>query len=599
MVAMLVACVVTASIYHPGLDGGYILDDFAVVHPLVKAPAAVDVDSVFREFGPLGRPVAMLSFLFNARLADGLAAWKAVNLALHLVTGLLVFLFARRLFAWVATERPAAEWCAAFAAVWWLLHPLFVSTTLYTYQRQAQLAALFSLLALLAYLAARRRQAAGGSGGTALLTASGLTALAALSKENGALVPVYWLLLEGTVLRDCPRPAWFTRMLWWGSAGAALVGSALLVLHYEALLVTPYTWVDYTLSERLLTQCRVVPIYLGLLFVPRLSALGFYHDDLALSRGLLDPPSTLAGLLLIVGLVLLAVHWRRRRPLVSFGIGLFLAGQILESSVFQVEMMFEHRTYLPAIGVFVAVAAVGAELPLRRLARGALATIALAAFALATAARVASWSSTERLYTDLFVQHPDSLRARIALAEWLARERNDVTTALILLNHIETPDTALLATVIDCRHGRDPHRNWQRFDAALTGQTRVSNFVAKAMLDLVGRVEAGTCPLDARDVAAQGGRVAALGMPVSRRFKLFHAVARLFHAVGAYEPAIAALSAAAASQPEQAMPWFLAAEWAVANGRVDEARVLFERGRALDRELAGRFAELDAVIGAE
>ena len=147
--ALFAAGLVTALIYWPGLAGGFILDDAVVVQPLVAAPAAISADTLLREFGPLGRPVSMLSFLLNARVADGLAAWKAVNLALHLVTGLLVFLLARCLFARVLSAPGQAAWPAVFTAAVWLVHPLFVSTTLYTYQRQAQLAALFSLLALL------------------------------------------------------------------------------------------------------------------------------------------------------------------------------------------------------------------------------------------------------------------------------------------------------------------------------------------------------------------------------------------------------------------------------------------------------------------
>ncbi|MCB1747931.1 MAG: hypothetical protein KDK06_12195 [Gammaproteobacteria bacterium] len=598
--ALFAAGLVTALIYWPGLAGGFILDDAVVVQPLVAAPAAISADTLLREFGPLGRPVSMLSFLLNARVADGLAAWKAVNLALHLVTGLLVFLLARCLFARVLSAPGQAAWPAVFTAAVWLVHPLFVSTTLYTYQRQAQLAALFSLLALLFYLRARAQQARGETGLGALFIAAGVcTPLAALSKENGALVPLYWVLLEGTVLAGTARPAWLTRSLWLGGAAALLGGGALLVSHYQTVLVTPYTWVDYSLAERLLTQCRVVPLYLGLLLLPRLSAMGFYHDDLPLSHGLLDPPTTLGGLLLIVALVVTALRWRRRRPLASFGIGLFLAGQVLESSVFQVEMMFEHRTYLPAVGLFLALTALALELPLTRLVRGMLATTAVMTFVLATAARVASWSSTAQLYTDLFVQHPQSLRARVALAEWLAREGGEVDTALALLDGIDTPDTALLASVIDCRHGRDAGGDWQRFERTLDGQARASNFVAGAMEEILERVTAGACALDATAVATTAARVARLGMPDARRFHLYYALARLHEGQGDYPGALAALEAAAASQPDQAMPWFLAAEWAADRGRAHAARNYFERGRAIDPEQAGRFAELDEEIGAE
>ena len=118
-------------------------------------------------------------------------AFKAVNLALHLACGVVLFALTRAL-AGLRVDARAARTAALLACALWLLSPLLVSTVLYTVQRMAQLATLFSLAGLLCYVHGRRR----GSR-AAVAAAFGLCwPLAALSKENGALLPLLALLVE-------------------------------------------------------------------------------------------------------------------------------------------------------------------------------------------------------------------------------------------------------------------------------------------------------------------------------------------------------------------------------------------------------------------
>ena len=88
--------------------------------------------------------------------------------------------------------------------------------------------------------------------------------------------------------------------------------------------------------------------------LPRLEALGLYHDDIAISTGWLTPWTTLPALLGLAALIWLAWRLRKRAPMVSFGITWFFVGHALESTVLPLELAHEHLNYLPLFGLLLA-----------------------------------------------------------------------------------------------------------------------------------------------------------------------------------------------------------------------------------------------------
>ena len=95
--------------------------------------------------------------------------------------------------------------------------------------------------------------------------------------------------------------------------------------------------------ERLLTQSRVLVIYLTQTFWPAPSHLSFFYDDLLVSRNLLEPPSTLLSLVFVVLVLSAAIALRDRFPLAGFGVAFFFAAHALESGPLPLELVFEHR----------------------------------------------------------------------------------------------------------------------------------------------------------------------------------------------------------------------------------------------------------------
>jgi Flp pilus assembly protein TadD len=149
--------------------------------------------------------------------------------------------------------------------------------------------------------------------------------------------------------------------------------------------------------------------------MPDLRQLGLFHDDLTVSRGLLQPWTTLPSVATVVFLVWGALHWRRRWPLLCFGILWFFAGHLLESTILPLELVFEHRNYLPSFGIILgcvgAVYQACGDAPQRRLIRFGLAGC-IGLMALTTAMRAYDWRSELSFARSEAQHHPGSARAQ-------------------------------------------------------------------------------------------------------------------------------------------------------------------------------------------
>lgn len=359
--AAFLAGAIALAAFWPGLHGGFFFDDQPSILQAegvqleTLSPGSLRQAAASGHSGPSGRPVAQLSFALN-HYFSGLDpfAFKATNLAIHAVSGLLVFFLALRL---LTADRPRASpgtalIPAAILAVVWLLHPIQLLPVLHVVQRMTSLSALFLFAALLAHVSGRERGRAGAAG---LILAWGVFwPLSFFSKESGALFPFFALAWELLVRRANGGLDGFAR---WLAVLAALTLAAGAI--YAALPAGRWLWAGYSLRdfspvERLLTEGRVLWFYLGLILLPRMEAFGLYHDDIPLSTGLFDPWTTLPALAGLAGLAGLAWHLRGRAPLVSFGIACFLIGHGLESTLLPLEIAHEHRNYVPLFGILLA-----------------------------------------------------------------------------------------------------------------------------------------------------------------------------------------------------------------------------------------------------
>ena len=159
------ALIITTLVYRPGLQGGFLFDDYPnIVDNKGVQPADTSLPSLVTAAlsspsSEIKRPLASLSFAANY-LVTGIDPYgmKLTNLVIHLLNGLLVFLLASALLRSVpADQNPHAGIIAALIASAWMLLPINLTGVLYVVQRMESLANLFVLLGLLGYVTARCR----------------------------------------------------------------------------------------------------------------------------------------------------------------------------------------------------------------------------------------------------------------------------------------------------------------------------------------------------------------------------------------------------------------------------------------------------------
>lgn len=423
----LLLALVTLLIFWPGLSGDFIFDDY----PNIVTNDAVQLESLSwdglnratrgYEGGTYGRPLATLGFALDYLAGGGQAfAFKVHSLLLHITNALLIALLLRRL---TQLPRAGAPWSNSLLMViplLWAIHPLQVSTVLYVVQRMEMLAVTFTILAMLAYLRGRVAQREGGRGWLWIAASVALTVIGMLGKETAILVPAYLFVLEIALLgfeaKNCRTQIVIRWTYGLGAALATTVFLFFLLPYYSS--TEAYASRDFSLAERLLTQLRVLPMYLGQMVAPVPANLSFYYDDLPKSTGWLSPPTTLAGgifLLLLVGVATLS---RRKFPLVSLGLGWFFVGHLLTSNVINLELVFEHRNYFALFGVLLAAASAAQHVRTNqneRLLR--IAVIALvAAFGALSLLRAATWGDRVHLALEMAENNPRSPRAASDLA---------------------------------------------------------------------------------------------------------------------------------------------------------------------------------------
>lgn len=425
--APLLLFVVAALAYWPGLNGGFLFDDYnnIQVNPAIQVES-LDAASLQRaasayQAGSYGRPLATISFAldhyFHGKNPSG---FKRTSILLHALNTLLVYLLVSRLLALPRAAPAWTPWAALAISLAWAVHPLQVSTVLYVVQRMEMLVATFTLLALLAYIKGRVAQREGRRGWPWLALAAAMTALGMLAKESAVLVPMFALALEITLLRfGAADPRTATLLKWAYAAGMALAAAA-FVGYVLPRFASPdsFAFRDFSLAERLLTQLRVLPLYLTQILVPSPDLTTFYYDNYPKSSGLLSPITTLFGGIFLAALLALAWRLRERAPLASLGIAWFFVAHLLTSGPLNLELVFEHRNYLAMLGVVLAMAEGIRRFPMKDgqgLKIFAVAGILVLVGAL-TAIRAATWGDPLLLASDLVARNPDSPRASNDLA---------------------------------------------------------------------------------------------------------------------------------------------------------------------------------------
>jgi tetratricopeptide (TPR) repeat protein len=369
------------------------------------------------------RPVGMLTFAINYNIHQlDLWGYHFVNLVIHLTNAFLVWWL-----TWLTLSTPVMKdteigkykTIAAFlTGLLFVTHPLATQSVTYIVQRFASLAALFYLLSLSLFVQGKLWQGNKNIpwflfGGSIVCAALGM-----LTKENVFTLPFAILLYDYCFLKVTPfkldirDKSLITSFM--------ILGIFILLFFKNTTVGTmgildtkpPACGYSYSISmkEYFLTQFSVILTYLRLFILPINQNLDY---DYQISTSFFQL-KTFFSFSLLLGILAAGVLLFKRYRLISFGIFWFFLTLSVESSIIPIaqDVIFEHRTYLPGYGFFLALTSAFFYFSKEKYIKTAVITLLVIAAinTVLTYQRNKVWKNEYTLWTDCAKKSPNKSR---------------------------------------------------------------------------------------------------------------------------------------------------------------------------------------------
>ncbi len=316
-----------------------------------------NLQNTFYVDGRLLRPLAYLSFAINYYFGQyQVFGYHLVNLLIHIITSLVLFtlIFQTLHLPTIKDEyQDRAYSIALLSAFLWAVHPIQVHAVTTIVQRMASMCGMFYVLSMLLYLNARlSRKRSNAALFYFFALCAGIVSLG--TKENAIMLPVCLFFYDFILIQGLKKVKNLRQILIFCSIIAALfVAVSFFYLDFSSI---PNSYGDrpYTLLERLLTEPRIIVFYISLILYPLSSRMTLLHDP-AISHSLFDPWTTLPAIIFITTAIILALRFAAKKPLLSFCVIFFFLNHVVEGSFIALELIYEHRNYIPSMFIFIPV----------------------------------------------------------------------------------------------------------------------------------------------------------------------------------------------------------------------------------------------------
>lgn len=444
--------VIIAMMYSNALDVPFYLDDFNhIVHNPKVQIADLNRETLSSFFnnvwvqGLLNRPLAVTTIAANWFLGgNNPAGYHLFNIVIHFLTAvglyfaLTLLLKTPRMKGALTTEQ--VEFISLLSGLLWAVNPIQTQAVTYIIQRMASLSAMFFIFSIWFYLLGRLAPERPKSYRYYLLCLTGAFA-AFLCKENAATLPLSLVLVEAIFFQDLSKRA--TRIYFVSAAATAVIAIFILgvIAYFGRDFSSVLNYVDrpFTAWQRLLSQPRALIIYLSLILYPTPMRLSITHD-FEVSTSLFQPWATFLSIVAVVFLIGLALWRMRGWPLLSFGILFFFTNHGVESSILPLELVFEHRNYLPSMFIFLPiVAGISRAIDHFRwksrivtIGLNALVPLLIVGLAAGTYIRNQAWKSEKTLWEDAVEKAPGESRPYLMLASCYYDRIGDFDTSIRL-----------------------------------------------------------------------------------------------------------------------------------------------------------------------
>ncbi|MET1254647.1 tetratricopeptide repeat protein [Aliikangiella maris] len=354
---LFLVCFVSGIIFWQGTSGSFLFDDFATLSEL----KLVTNFQTFTQYvlsgitGPTGRPISLLVLAFNSD------AWPSspqtfiiTNIVIHLINTVLVFFVVRQITKLTPYKDQRLIFALLTATIWSIL-PNHVSTVIYIVQIMTMLATLFGLLSILftvKYILSVERQTPNL---IFWLISLFFLVLGVLSKENAITILVVnyccFFLLS-------PSKKHYLQFQVIKLINSSFV---LILFCYLASFIftaeADYRYRDFTLWERLLTQSNLFIKHFSYFLFPRPVTTGLFNDQIMIVQSTFEYAIAISiGIIIILLNCFCIYRLVKHRCYFSFCLLFFFACHLVESTVIALELYYEHRNYLPYIGLSAALA---------------------------------------------------------------------------------------------------------------------------------------------------------------------------------------------------------------------------------------------------
>ena len=365
------------------------------------------------------RPVAKLSFAVNYYY-DRLNTryYHLVNILIHITNGILLYFFIKITMSLpaVRNRRGPPGWIPFMAALLWIVNPTHIQSVTYVVQRMNSMSAMFYLITLLLYVKARQLHNIKIQ--WPLYLGCIITTILALgSKEIAGTIPLIIFLYEWYFFQDL-NMSWLKKRIPFIIGALILflaVGLYYLGLDPMAKLQAKYERTPFTMGQRVLTEWRVVMFYISQIFFPHPSQFNILHA-FPLSTSFFAPITTFFSFLAIVLSLVIAFISAQKRRLISFCILWFLGNLAIESTVIGLEIIYEHRSYLPSMFLILLTVLLGQVVIKNDIAKKITLAVMIATCCFWTYNRNATWANEINFWHDTINKNPKASRAYNDLA---------------------------------------------------------------------------------------------------------------------------------------------------------------------------------------